>query len=142
MKNYTQEEIHSLIERFENCILPKIEWTHEAHLVVAIWYCSNYQFEEALKLVRKNITAHNESVGTPNTDHEGYHETITKFWLLTALRFISECDKLPVSDLCNHFINSKFSSSNYPLNFYSEALLFSVNARHNWVEPDRMALSI
>jgi hypothetical protein len=31
--------------------LPKSEWTHEAHLPVAIWYVSKLGFEKALALV-------------------------------------------------------------------------------------------
>ena len=136
MKNYTTKEIVSLIKRFELRKLPKSEWTHEAHLVVAVWYCSKYPFEEALSLVRKNITEHNESVGTENSDAEGYHETITKFWLLIAKNFLKNRKLLEVTDNCNALINSKMGKSNYPLNYYSHSLLFSVNARHNWVTPD------
>ncbi|MGB0175731.1 MAG: hypothetical protein ACPF9D_01105, partial [Owenweeksia sp.] len=78
-------------------MLPKPEWTHEAHLVVAIWYSSLYPFEEALSLVRQNITAHNESVGTPNTDTEGYHETITRFWLMVARHFLAGCKEVSIT---------------------------------------------
>jgi hypothetical protein len=136
MKNYTEEEVLTLIERFEVQQLPKSEWTHEAHLVVAIWYCSKYSFEQAVELVRMNITKHNESVGTPNTDTEGYHETITKFWLLTATQFLSTQRELPIHLLCNDFINSDKAHSSFPLEFYSREQLFSVEARHNWIEPD------
>ena len=27
-----------LVAQFENCTLPKAEWTHRAHLAVALWY--------------------------------------------------------------------------------------------------------
>lgn len=136
MKNYTESEIYSLIERFEYGELPRIEWTHEAHLVVAIWYSRKYEAEQALNLVRTFITAHNESVGTPNTDTEGYHETITHFWLQVARGFIEKHPSTNIEEQCNAFINAEVAQSNYPLTYYSEALLFSVSARHNWVDPD------
>ncbi len=57
MTHYSKQEIESLIERFEKRILPKAEWTHEAHLAVAIWYVSKYSFNEALNLVREILPA-------------------------------------------------------------------------------------
>lgn len=136
MNNYSESEIESLIHRFEVRKLPKSEWTHEAHLVVAIWYSKKYDFMTALNLVRKNITNHNDSVGTPNTDSEGYHESITRFWLLTAQEFIRSHSSLTMTELCNRFIHSEFGKRDYPLKYYSRELLFSVEARHSWMEPD------
>lgn len=136
MKNYSKKEIESLITRFEAQKLPKVEWTHEAHLVVAIWYAKYYPFKEALDLVRGFITRHNTSVGTINNDHDGYHETITAYWLKIAYHFIEGKERWGIQELCNGFINSDQSNSKYLLNFYSEEVLFSVQARHEWVEPD------
>jgi hypothetical protein len=136
MKNYTEAEIHSLIKRFEGRVLPKIEWTHEAHLVVAIWYCFNYDFDTALNLVRENITRHNEAAGTINSETDGYHESITRFWLMVASNFLKTQEDESISGLCNKFINSDYGHSNYPLSYYSEHILFSVEARYNWIEPD------
>ena len=31
-------EIEWFISRFEDCTLPKSEWTHGKHLVMALWY--------------------------------------------------------------------------------------------------------
>lgn len=142
MKNYSSEEVDSLIKRFEAEQLPKMEWTHEAHLVVAIWYCFHFGFEKALPIVRKNITNHNASVGTPNTDTEGYHESISKFWLIVATNFLTNEPNSSVDELCNRFINSEVAHSHYPLEFYSKEVLFSVDARKNWVEPDLNTLEL
>ncbi|WP_417600965.1 hypothetical protein [Owenweeksia hongkongensis] len=133
---YTHEEIESLIERFEALRLPKVEWTHEAHLVVATWYCSKFPFDEAVPLVRKHITRHNEAVCTPNSDTQGYYETITKFWLLVAKDFLASQSSKSVEKLCHAFITSDYGKSSYPLEYYSVERLFSVEARRNWVEPD------
>ncbi|WP_417590993.1 hypothetical protein [Owenweeksia hongkongensis] len=142
MTTYSQREIVLLIERFEAEKLPKAEWTHEAHLVVAIWYCSKFDFNEALPLVRKNISRHNTSVGTPNTDNEGYHETITKFWLLVANDFLNLKKTGSISELCNAFIQSPYGKSSYPLEFYSTERLFSAQARHHWLEPDLKEINL
>lgn len=136
MKNYSEAEVNALIKKFELRKLPKVEWTHEAHLLVAIWYCSKHNFEEALELVRKHISAHNEAVGTGNTDEDGYHESITKFWLMVASHYIKKHHESSIAHLCNSFINSDFGHSTYPLEFYSKKRLFSLEARYNWLSPD------
>lgn len=142
MITYSEAEIDSLLRRFESRKLPRTEWTHEAHLVVAICYCVKYPFQKALELARQNITAHNESVGTPNTDTEGYHETITRLWLVLALSFIKQSATPSVTEICNNFIKSGMGKSSYPLIFYTKERLFSVEARHNWVEPDLVELDM
>jgi len=134
---YTDKEIVDLIKRFESRSLPKDEWTHPAHLVVAIWYCSKYTEEEAMNHVRENITKHNEAVGTPNTDSLGYHETITKFWMWVAKEFLSMKNYDSLSDATNSFIKSEFGDSHFPFGYYSHDLIVSVRARHEWVEPDK-----
>jgi hypothetical protein len=139
-KHFTEEEIRLLLERFLAQQLPKTEWTHQAHLVVAVWYCRKYNEREALNLVRENIQKHNAAVGTPNTDTEGYHETITRFWLWTARQFLQRKPSFSLAEACNTFIESEFGKRTYPLRFYSRELLFSVEARRHWVPPDLHAL--
>jgi len=136
MKTYTKKEINYLIKRLENRTLPKMEWSHEAHLVVAIWYCFNYDFDSALNSFRRIVKKYNESVGTHNTDSGGYHETITKFWFLVANKFLKNQESKSISEICNAFINADEGKRNYPMNFYSKPHLFSVRARRNWLEPD------
>ncbi|MEL7120391.1 MAG: hypothetical protein AAFO07_13155 [Bacteroidota bacterium] len=106
---FTNTSLKSLIERFEQQILPKAEWTHEAHLAVAVWYTHHYCATVALERVRKNITLHNESVGIANTDTSGYHETITQFWLNTVREFLKNNDS---ADLVDKVIRESHNS--YP----------------------------
>lgn len=133
---YTEEDIRSLITRFECGQLPKAEWTHEAHLVVAVWYVTHYPMPEAIHMVRQYISRHNESAGTPNTDTEGYHESITRFWLWVARAFIDRHHPASLGESCHALITSDVGKSSYPLVYYSKELLFSTGARHTWVEPD------
>lgn len=140
MISYSEAEIEHLIHRFERQQLPKVEWTHEAHLVVAVHYVWNYGLENALPLVREFITRHNTSVGTPNTETEGYHETITRFWLIIVDNYLKNHPFSSVKDTLDHWFKEDSSKSNYPLVFYSEGNLFSVHARFNWVEPDLKSL--
>lgn len=140
MKGYTEEGLTDLMDRFLKQELPRDEWTHKAHLVVAIWFARTLPLEEALPKVREAIIAHNTAVGTPNTDDEGYHETITKAWLMIAERFLAGNTDLSLSEAVRAFINSDRTDSNALLVHYSVDTLFSVKARHEWVEPDLLPI--
>lgn len=124
------------MKSFEAGKLPKAEWTHEAHLIMAIWSNTYYAESEILNRVRENIIQHNESVGTPNSETEGYHETLTQFWLWVAGRYLDQNKVRSMLVNCNAFINSPFANRKYPFEYYSFEQLFSVEARLSWAEPD------
>lgn len=48
MIHYTLTHILSIVERFNSTTLPKSEWTHEAHCIVALWYLSTYEYYDAV----------------------------------------------------------------------------------------------
>ena len=134
---YTSADIEKLIRSFDNSTIPKNLWTHEAHLAMAIWYSQKYTEEEALDTVRKKIKALNEFHGTPNSDSEGYHETLTIFWLENARQFIKDKASLSLDKICNSFILSEKGHRLYPLEFFSKEVLFSLEARKKWVDFDK-----
>lgn len=82
------EKIKALVTQFQDRTLPKEAWTHEAHLIVALWYVQNYSKAEATCLLRAGIINYNVSVGTVNTPTGGYHETITLFWIGVIYDFL------------------------------------------------------
>ncbi len=43
----TADEILALVRRFEDCTLPREEWTHAAHLTVALWHLLQFDWPEA-----------------------------------------------------------------------------------------------
>ena len=130
-----------LVQRFIAGVLPKTEWTHEAHLRVGLWHVLNHGAKQAMTLLRERIRAHNESVGTANTSTGGYHETITKFYVVVIEKFLSEADHtLSFEDLATQLI-MRYGHRELPLRYYSRDLLFSVTARLNWVEPDLQKIS-
>jgi hypothetical protein len=133
----TVEEIEDFIGAFEACSLPKLRWTHQAHLVVALWYLSHHAHDEALDIVRRRIRAYNEAVGTANTDTGGYHETLTRLFLRGVAAHVAghSRETLPVSVAA--LLQSPLAGREWPLRFYSSERLFSVAARRNWIEPDR-----
>ena len=76
-----------------------------------------------------------------NSDSEGYHETITRVFLHGVRLFLAEADvSEPLHELVNELLLSPMGRREWPLRFYSPELLFSVEARRNFVPPDIAAL--
>ena len=77
-----------IVKAFLSCSLPKEKWTHEAHLRVGLWHLLHYSPTESLKKLRHSIKQYNIACGIENTETQGYHETITRFYVWSIYRFI------------------------------------------------------
>jgi hypothetical protein len=130
------QDLVLFIRDFEACCLPKLQWTHAAHLRAGFWYLHKHEPAEALAVIRERIKQHNESVGTANTDSSGYHETITRLYLLGIARHRAQHAELPFEESLALLLTSPLGESAWPLQFYSRERLFSVEARRSWIEPD------
>jgi hypothetical protein len=137
----TEKEILDLVTNFRNCTLPVPEWTHEAHLITALWFNKNYHEFDAICYLRSGIITYNVVTGGQNTPEKGYHETLTIFWCKIIREFINKNRELALVDLCNTLFKSEWTSKELPLQFYTRELLFSVKARATWVEPDKLSLT-
>jgi hypothetical protein len=125
-------EIASFIRSFEDCTLPRSEWTHGAHLVVALWYVKRHGPQRATALVRDGIRRYNLNRG----DATGYHETITLAWIAVVSRFLAGRDGVgAISDLAAELLR-ECGDKDFLLRFYSRDRLLSDEARGRWVPPD------
>jgi hypothetical protein len=132
----TTQDIESFIREFERGSLPKARWTHQAHLVVGLWYLTHHPPDDALAIIRQGIRAYNEAVGTANTDSSGYHETLTRLFLRGIAAHISTYRNESLPSSLALLLQSPLAHKDWPLSFYSRERLFSVAARHGWLEPD------
>jgi len=132
----TVEEFEEFAKSFNHYTLPKNQWTHKAHFVIGLWLILRHGLENARSIARDGITKYNEATGVANTEHDGYHETITMFYLDAINQFVKENDDLSEVDLLTKLLNSEIINKDYPLNFYSAETLFSTEARLNWLKPD------
>jgi hypothetical protein len=134
-------EIEHLGEGLVDCTLKREEWTHEAHLAATTYLLLRRPDIDLDKELGAIIRRFNESVGGVNSDTEGYHETITRAFLHGVRLFLSEADTSgPLHELINGLLMSPMGRRDWPLRFYSRELLFSVEARRHFVEPDVAAL--
>lgn len=131
-----------IIQGFHACTLPKEEWTHLAHLIVGLHTVRHHGLAESFGLMRSGIKRYNLSVGGENSDHAGYHETITIFFCHALDAFVqSKSGSLDFSDLVSQLQHSKLVEHPFMFKFYRRETLFSVHARRHWVEPDQKPLA-
>ncbi|QEX16096.1 hypothetical protein FRZ44_13880 [Hypericibacter terrae] len=132
-----EREVLDVVEQFRVRTLAKPRWTHRAHLTVGLWFVINRPARQVLDELREAISRYNEAVGTANTDSDGYHETITAFYLWAIRKFVREAAPgLSLLDLTNNLLVSRYAAGSFPFGYYSRDRLLSVAARRSWVDPD------
>ena len=75
-----------------HALLPREEWTHEAHLAATTYLCFDRPEIDLDAELPGIIRGFNESVGGVNSDTEGYHDTITRAFLRGVRLFLEEAD--------------------------------------------------
>jgi len=142
MPYISDTEIETLFGKFADLTLPKPEWTHSAHFAAAAWLITD-PLRNAKREMPDMIRAYNTACGVPNSDTDGYHETITLASIhLLGVFMDGLVPDTPLFEALNAVMASPLGRSNWPLTFWSEAVLFSPAARHNWTEPDLRPLEI
>jgi hypothetical protein len=53
------EDVDRLVHRFRDCTLPYDAWTHQAHLVVGLWFLSRHGLPDAVPHMRHGIRRYN-----------------------------------------------------------------------------------
>lgn len=133
-------DIPSLIRAFEECTLPKAQWTHLAHLTVAHHYLWHHSRDEATRRMRSGIQRYNLSQGNPTA----YHETITLAWLAILARELRRrrvMGRAEVGEAVSaRELATVYSDQDLLLEYYTRERLMSDEARAHWVSPNRRAI--
>lgn len=117
--------------------LPKPEWTHAAHFAAALWLLRHRPSWPLESRMPTLIRAYNEATGVPNTDTEGYHETITLASLAAARAFLEASPaERPLHEIVVALMETPQGRSSWPMAFWSRERLFSPLARRQWVDGD------
>jgi hypothetical protein len=131
----TDEE---LAKAFWDSRLPEPEWNHSAHLRMA-WMTleengAPRSIDEAHLLMRVGIIKLNAFHGLVETAQRGYHETITRVWviLVAALKNVARGkDSREFLEL-----HPAALTREAPLRHYSRTRLYSLPARAHFMDPD------
>jgi hypothetical protein len=126
-------ELETLVRRFEACTLAPAEFTHRAHLAVALWYLAHAAQTEAAAQMRAGLLrfiAHN------HVEPQKYNETITLFWLKLVAHFRAHAGAArPLAEVANELL-ARFGDAQLLYKHYSRALLKTQAAKATWVGPD------
>ena len=133
-------QIEEIACGFIDCTMPRSSWTHSAHLAATMWLLSTRPYSEVVRDLPGLIRAYNLATGLANTDVKGYHETITQASIRGAFWFLINSPRRPLFELCNSIMRSPLGQPEWLLKYWSRSLLFSVEARSQWLEPDLKSL--
>jgi hypothetical protein len=123
------------LAQFEATTLPKKLWTHEAHIRMAYLYLRhNPDIDTLLPLVRARIGSYNLAQSNKN----GYHETITVAFLRIVRARMQQSTAQDFTQFRDE--HPGIFQNTYLMRHYSEATLFSPEARRAFVPPDREPL--
>lgn len=138
----SEEQLADLVARFETGTVSASEFTHAAHLVIGLWHARTFDRAEALSRMRAGILRLNHAHGTPNTDARGYHETITRAYLILLAQYSDGDADLDCATLARELLDAPLAGRDLLSRFYSRDVLTSVKARREWVEPDIRPLDV
>jgi hypothetical protein len=119
----------------EGRVIPA-QFDHRAHVRLAYVYLTEGGVDAASDTMRNALSAFLERHGI---DPAKYHETLTRSWILAVRHFM---ERTPATSSADEFIaaNPMLLDSKIMLTHYSASLLFSAEARAQFVEPDLDAI--
>ena len=136
-RDFTSDaEVAALVAAFEDASIPASEFTHTAHIAVALSYLKEMPPEQALSRMREKVRAFaaHHSVGNL------YHETLTVFWMKLLDHVTDAYDvDLPLWRRIN-LIVARWGTRAPVDAHYSREVILSNTAREKWVPPDRLPL--
>lgn len=129
-------DISHIFDGFSACTLPEEEWTHEAHLISALSLLISHGLAKAEAIMPDMIRDYNTSRGGINSATEGYHHTITIFYLRMIEKFRCENPDGSIEMQVDRLLASEIAQPYFTLNYYSKETLFTPAARLGFVAPD------
>ena len=130
----SDKDVRQVLRGICELTLPKQEWTHAAHFAAAVAILADSNFD-ALCDMPQIIKSYNEATDVQNTDHEGYHHTITIASLLATKSLMAD-GASSLIETHRKLLSLEYGNSDWLLSYWSKELLFSVKARKIWVGPD------
>jgi putative intracellular protease/amidase len=119
------------------------DWNHHAHVRVAWLHLESFAFDEAHLRFRAALLRLNASHGIDESPARGYHETLTRAWLLAVAGARADDARAgrPAPDSAAFCAaHPELLERDFLLSFYSRERLFSAEARATFLPPDRARL--
>ena len=131
--------LEDFMQRWKSGTLSKSAWTHGAHVAMAAYFAFDYPADEAFELTKAGILHFNACVGAPNTEHSGYHETLTRLWSHVVGDFVRKGRFESRLDAVRGAVGRFGEDRDRHRLYYSFDVVRDPAARRSWVPPDRNA---
>jgi len=133
MTHHVSPDDRLFVAQLEASTLAATQFDHRAHVRAAYVYLAESDPETATRRMRAALLAFLQHHGIAASK---YHATITKAWVLAVRHFMA---LTPDAESADAFIdaNAQLLDSKIMLNHYSASLLFSPEARAEFMEPDQ-----
>lgn len=137
-----EREVEGVVRGFEDCQTRPEDFTHAAHLTVALWYLNSLGMREATTKMRENLLRF-----INHYKEQGYNETMTVFWLRVVRSFMEATRSAigagvggrSLAEMANE-LAANYNDSRLIYNYYSKELLATQAAKEDFVEPDLQPL--
>lgn len=133
----SEASLQRFVEAWKSGKLPKPAWTHAAHVGMAAYFAFDHASEATFAIMKAGILHHNTSVGTPNTEDNGYHETLTRFWSSEIGEFVRHGRFTSRFEAVRAAVSVFGEDRDRFRRFYSFDVVRDRRARREWVAPDR-----
>jgi hypothetical protein len=125
------------VQALLDATLPKARWTHAGHVAATAGLLLLHPDIDPAQALPRLIRALNDSHGVPNSDTRGYHATITLFFLAAIRAALAAQPPAAAHARVNALLAGPLGAGKRVMAaHWTEALLFSVEARRGWVAPD------
>lgn len=133
MRLLSSEADKDFLGDFEAGKVRPADFGHRAHIRLAYIFLCDHDDDGAHQLMRRALLSFLERHGI---DTSKYHETMTRAWILAVRHFM---EKTRASGSADEFIdrNPQMLDAKIMMTHYSAGVLFSDEARAQFVEPDR-----
>jgi hypothetical protein len=132
----SEDALADFLRTWETGRLSKQAWTHAAHVAVAACYAFEHDLETTFARMKMGIIRHNECVGTANTETNGYHETLTRFWAGEICELVQAGGSRSRLEAVRAAVEKFAQDRDRFRRFYSFDVVGDKRARREWVPPD------
>src|SRR5258707_2490903 len=113
MRFEDEKEIAEVVRTFEDATVPRGEWKHAHHLVVALDYVIRYDLDAAIDKIRAGLFKLLKAFEVDLKKEMPYHETLTVFWMRTVADFNVSKNGASLVDKTNELVATY--DKDYPL---------------------------
>lgn len=125
----------TFLREFETGRLPKEQWHHQQHIMVAYLYLCRYPFQVAMDRMRERIKALNAAHQVPEHQTSGYHETMTQAWMRLVAATLKQYGPAESAEAF-YLEHPELAGKKVLRLFYSREQIMSLQAKGEYVEPD------